>query len=700
LSFTPKEAVSILSQKFLLQEGIAGVSHGSNVLKVYVESPEVAEKVPKSLMDFPVKVIVSGKFKALSLLQGTLPEAKSGKTIVGLEASRTAKWRPCPGGVSVAHYLVTAGTLATRVYDVATGRKLFLSNNHVLAATNRGRSGDPILQPGPYDKGKLPDDQLGVLERFIELKPPPDTNLIDAACLPEGEIIYNSFLPINVEQAEPKELYGLGEGTEVIKKHVREYEGDIIEITPMFLFPFRLTPDHPVLVCRNDRFFWRFEWVRAGELRSGYSPHATDAKRDYLVLPIPKGEENVTINLRKYFRKSRHINSVPYEVSFKDIAWLLGLYVADGYANTRSGHITFCLTPGDRDGEEKINEYAKILNLKTFYKRRVGGENQITIGSTPLARFLREEFGGGRGNEKKIPSWVFKADKFAIKMFLDGLIYGDGWVGYGKGGRIISITTSSRTLAYQIPLLLAKLGFICSIHENKQGIERINIGKRFITRKKIAYDIRVTGERAEMYLEGRFSNVTDYILVPIRSISRRHYKGAVYNFTTKSGIYSIPFIVHNCGSPLREEDLSDEILDIGVVSGWDDPVVGMKVCKSGRTSGYTESTITDVNASIKVYYGEEYYVFEDQIITGHMMDPGDSGSLLVNTATKRAVGLGFAGSDTLSCANKISNVLSMLNISLSPTGAIVPPSPVTVPFQLAFIPVLFGAFISTYSMQY
>ena len=694
MSFTPKEAVSILSQKFLLQEGIAGVSHGSKVLKVYVESPDVAEKIPKSLMDFPVKVIVSGKFKALSLLQETLPEAKSGRTIAGLEASRTARWARIPGGVSIGSVLITAGTLATRVFDNVTGEKLMLSNRHVFY----GPIGTNIVQPGPYDGGK---DVVGYVYKYVDLKPPPDTNLVDAACLPEGEIIYNSFLPINVEQAEPKELYGLGEGTEVIKKHVREYEGDIIEITPMFLFPFRLTPDHPVLVCRNDRFFWRFEWVRAGELRSGYSPHATDAKRDYLVLPIPKGEENVTINLRKYFRKSRQINSVPYEVSFKDIAWLLGLYVADGYANTRSGHITFCLTPGDRDGEEKINEYAKILNLKTFYKRRVGGENQITIGSTPLARFLREEFGGGRGNEKKIPSWVFKADKFAIKMFLDGLIYGDGWVGYGKGGRIISITTSSRTLAYQIPLLLAKLGFICSIHENKQGIERINIGKRFITRKKIAYDIRVTGERAEMYLEGRFSNVTDYILVPIRSISRRHYKGAVYNFTTKSGIYSIPFIVHNCGRPLREEDLSDEVLDIGVIVGWEDPVVGMRVCKSGRTSGYTESTITDVNASIKVYYGQEtYYVFEDQIITGHMMDGGDSGSLLVNTATKRAVGLGFAGSDTLSCANKISNVLSMLNIRLSPTGPVVPPSPVTVPFQLAFIPVLFGAFISAYSMQY
>lgn len=51
--------------------------------------------------------------------------------------------RKAPGGVSVGHYKITAGTLgclATR------GRRLLiLSNNHVLANSNNARTGDPIL---------------------------------------------------------------------------------------------------------------------------------------------------------------------------------------------------------------------------------------------------------------------------------------------------------------------------------------------------------------------------------------------------------------------------------------------------------------------------------------------------------------------------------------------------------------------------
>jgi len=42
MSFTVQEATKVLAQKFLMQEGIAGVSHRSKELIVYVETPEAA----------------------------------------------------------------------------------------------------------------------------------------------------------------------------------------------------------------------------------------------------------------------------------------------------------------------------------------------------------------------------------------------------------------------------------------------------------------------------------------------------------------------------------------------------------------------------------------------------------------------------------------------------------------------------------
>ena len=82
----------------------------------------------------------------------------------------TARWRPAPGGVSIGHYQVTAGTLGCIVRDRTTGLPLILSNNHVLANSNAGKLADPILQPGAADGGRADEDILAFLERFESLR--------------------------------------------------------------------------------------------------------------------------------------------------------------------------------------------------------------------------------------------------------------------------------------------------------------------------------------------------------------------------------------------------------------------------------------------------------------------------------------------------------------------------------------------------
>jgi hypothetical protein len=78
----------------------------------------------------------------------------------------TEKWRPAPGGVSIGHIDITAGTLGCLVLK---GSELFiLSNNHVLANTNLGNKGDAIIQPGQYDGGTLAD-QIATLEEFVPI---------------------------------------------------------------------------------------------------------------------------------------------------------------------------------------------------------------------------------------------------------------------------------------------------------------------------------------------------------------------------------------------------------------------------------------------------------------------------------------------------------------------------------------------------
>ena len=104
-------------------------------------------------------------------------------------------------------------------------------------------------------------------------------------------------------------------------------------------------------------------------------------------------------------------------------------------------------------------------------------------------------------------------------------------------------------------------------------------------------------------------------------------------------------------------------MEIGVVSGSVEAAIDMNVKKSGRTTGFTEGIVHTLDATISVGYGTKTAVFENQILTGDMSDPGDSGSLVVDQSN-RAVGLLFAGSTTVTVINPIAAVLSQLNITI------------------------------------
>lgn len=82
--------------------------------------------------------------------------------------SRTGRVRPAPGGVSIGHVSITAGTLGCVVQK--NGRRYILSNNHVLANSNDAAVGDPVLQPGAADGGQDPADRIGRLSEWVAIE--------------------------------------------------------------------------------------------------------------------------------------------------------------------------------------------------------------------------------------------------------------------------------------------------------------------------------------------------------------------------------------------------------------------------------------------------------------------------------------------------------------------------------------------------
>jgi hypothetical protein len=77
------------------------------------------------------------------------------------------RWRPVvPPGVSVGHYGITAGTFGCLVQR--REETFILSNNHVLADTNKGKKGDAILQPSPSDGGTA-NDRIATLADYVPI---------------------------------------------------------------------------------------------------------------------------------------------------------------------------------------------------------------------------------------------------------------------------------------------------------------------------------------------------------------------------------------------------------------------------------------------------------------------------------------------------------------------------------------------------
>jgi len=109
--------------------------------------------------------------------------------------------------------------------------------------------------------------------------------------------------------------------------------------------------------------------------------------------------------------------------------------------------------------------------------------------------------------------------------------------------------------------------------------------------------------------------------------------------------------------PIDPEQVSSTLLELGEPGKPRKAELGLKVTKSGRTTGVTRGEITQLHVVTKVGYSQGTAVFEEQIATPAMCEGGDSGSLLVSQDGLEPVGLLFAGSDKLTLYNPIDEVL-------------------------------------------
>lgn len=163
--------VSKEEQEILLLPGVVGTFVKDGVRYIMLKEMRPMSEI-RGYEERGWKVIVTGEFR---------PLVKEGPRT---PLERTGRYRPILGGISIGHPKITAGTLGVLLKD-KDGDVVILSNNHVLACSSsdrkaRASKGDPIIQPGRYDGGLTPKDDVATLKDWVPIKE-GGFNVVDAA---------------------------------------------------------------------------------------------------------------------------------------------------------------------------------------------------------------------------------------------------------------------------------------------------------------------------------------------------------------------------------------------------------------------------------------------------------------------------------------------------------------------------------------
>ena len=321
--------------------------------------------------------------------------------------------------------------------------------------------------------------------------------------------------------------------------------------------------------------------------------------RGMLMVERPRAVRLQVNTGRVKFLQERSAGVPEYLDLTPDLAWLLGLYCAEGSLGVHPDRPNSCLVVFSYGHHERqlVERTARLL-AEVFGAQTIISNRRTTVTvevrSTSTARLFEALCGRGAKN-KRVPAQLLHAPLSVIRAFLDGYFAGDGYVAetHVVGG------TVSRDLAlgiYELGLHLDLLPtfFVYEPQPTKQLEGReVSQSTTFIVKfKRDRYEgrRRLDSERTS------WRDAGGKFLVPLRRVERIPYEGTVYNLEVDDSDHSYlaPFLaVSNCQnwdmSKSREmdtladsaspEDLAVAAARLGCASiafTYNDPVVFME----------------------------------------------------------------------------------------------------------------------------
>ena len=385
-------------------------------------------------------------------------------------------------------------------------------------------------------------------------------HLETACCVPPDTIVLGDNKPISKYAIKDK-VTGMTGLVDVVQTFTRQYQGKLLKITGRGMLPLIATPEHPILTIERKLssgkgiYLSIQAWKKAGDLvpspavKKNGKYLSPNGSHDCLLIPRPKGFiDSTSLPLGAYATR-RGLNIVrgrgenpPLEFPLTcDTAWLLGIFVAEGWDTT--GHdIYFSLNHDESDFISRIFEITKALGYSPQVTKRETA-TVLRFSSAILARALHD-WCGHLAENKKIPDFIlYHKNLDFLRSFLRGYFEGDGSnIRDERGPEYARADTISKTLALQLQLAYARLGTFARITKKADGGPSTILGREVTTSDSYTVSI-LTSERKI----SDFQITSEFIAVPIRKVESIDYSGQVNNLETADSTYLVSnAVVHNC----------------------------------------------------------------------------------------------------------------------------------------------------------
>ncbi|MGB9883370.1 MAG: Fe-S cluster assembly protein SufB [Microgenomates group bacterium] len=386
-------------------------------------------------------------------------------------------------------------------------------------------------------------------------------------CLLAGEQIITIDGVKNIEAIKPGDFVFTHQGTfEKVKAIMtRKYQGDLYQLIPLSSEnAIYLTKEHPVLAIKRDKVLVK------RKKRNNWLPEV-DTKK--LVKEKPEFIEVSKLKKGDFviFPKIKNIKKDNYSFTKEEME-LMGFYLAEGSAfyhkKLNQYVVNFSFSKKEKENIKRVMYLIKKIVNKTPNLNIIDKKNEarISVYSKNLYDLLIENC-YKHANEKKLSEAVINQDKRNLEKLFWAYFKGDGNLSLKdtpKGKSCLyRVSTTSKILAYQMQIVLNKLGIFATLRSRKGGQDKI-LG-RDINRKD---QYIITFTKPKKWSEIRETD--DYFIVPIKQIKKTSFQGEVFNLEVKNynSYLAKGIALHNCTAPIyTTSSLHSAVVEIFVKKG-------------------------------------------------------------------------------------------------------------------------------------